>query len=60
MTTANSMFTYVSLGTNDLERATRFYDAVLEPLGLKRCDTSGEPNWDGWVGWGHYEQGGAQ
>ena len=54
-----AMFTYVSLGTNDLDRATRFYDAVLEPLGLKRCDTWGEPNWDDWVGWGRYEKGGA-
>ena len=54
------MFSYISLGTNDLERAARFYDAVLEPLGLKRCDTSGEPNWEDWVGWGRYEQRGAQ
>ena len=53
------MFNYVSLGTNDLERAALFYDAVLEPLGLKRCDTWGEPNWEGWVGWGRYEKGGA-
>jgi catechol 2,3-dioxygenase-like lactoylglutathione lyase family enzyme len=53
------MFNYVSLGTNDLARATLFYDAVLEPLGLKRCNTWGEPNWEGWVGWGRYEKGGA-
>jgi catechol 2,3-dioxygenase-like lactoylglutathione lyase family enzyme len=53
------MFNYVSLGSNDLERAALFYDAVLEPLGLRRCDTSGESNWDGWVGWGRYEPGGA-
>ena len=44
--------------TNDLERAVRFYDAVLQPLGLRRCDTSAEANWDDWVGWGRYEQGG--
>jgi len=56
----HAMFTYVSLGTNDLERATHFYDAVLQPLGLTRCDTSSEGNWDGWAGWGRYEQGGAQ
>ena len=31
------MFNYLSLGTNDLERAVRFYDAVLAPLGLERC-----------------------
>ena len=53
------MFNYVSLGTNNLARATLFYDAVLEPLGLKRCHTSGESNWDGWVGWGRYDPGGA-
>ena len=40
------MFNYVSLGTNDLERAAHFYDAVLDPLGLRRCDTSAEPNWE--------------
>jgi len=56
----HTMFTYVTLGTNDLERAARFYDAVLQPLGLTRCDTSGEANWEGWAGWGRYEQGGAQ
>jgi catechol 2,3-dioxygenase-like lactoylglutathione lyase family enzyme len=36
------MFTYICLGTNDLARATVFYDAVLQPLGLSRCDTRGE------------------
>jgi hypothetical protein len=55
LTTAINMFIYVSLGSNDLERAALFYDAVLEPLGLSRCDTSREPNWEGWVGWGTYE-----
>jgi hypothetical protein len=30
------MFTYVYLGTNDLERATAFYDATLASLGLER------------------------
>jgi catechol 2,3-dioxygenase-like lactoylglutathione lyase family enzyme len=54
------MFTYVCLGSNDIERSARFYDAVLKPLGLQRCDTSGEPNWDGWIGWGVYENGGAK
>jgi len=28
-------------------------------LELFRCDTSGEPNWDGWAGWGAYKNGGA-
>ena len=30
------MVGYVTLGTNDLERAKRFYDALLAPLGAKR------------------------
>ena len=53
------MFAYVCLGTNDLARAGRFYDAVLGALGHARCDVSGESCWDGWLGWGLYEQAGA-
>ncbi len=30
------MFLYLTLGTNDLARAARFYDAALRPLGLVR------------------------
>lgn len=30
------MFSYVSLGTSDLGRALRFYDAALAPLGHRR------------------------
>jgi catechol 2,3-dioxygenase-like lactoylglutathione lyase family enzyme len=30
------MFSYVSLGTRDLARAIRFYDAALAPLGHQR------------------------
>ncbi|CAN1526556.1 GloA Lactoylglutathione lyase and related lyases [Paracoccaceae bacterium] len=30
------MFSYMSLGTNDLSRAIRFYDAALAPLGHAR------------------------
>lgn len=52
------MFTYVCLGTNDVERAARFYDVVLGSLGLSRCDVSAEPSFEGWVGWGTYEDGG--
>jgi catechol 2,3-dioxygenase-like lactoylglutathione lyase family enzyme len=52
------MFTYVCLGTNDLARAARFYDAVMGALGHGRCDVSGEPGWDGWLGWGRYEDEG--
>jgi catechol 2,3-dioxygenase-like lactoylglutathione lyase family enzyme len=52
------MFTYVYLGTNDLERATRFYDATLTSLGLQRCVTN-DPDWDRIsAGWGTYEDGG--
>ncbi|MDP3263750.1 MAG: VOC family protein [Tabrizicola sp.] len=32
------MLLYITLGTNDLARATRFYDAALAPLGLVRLD----------------------
>ncbi len=32
------MFSYVSLGTCDLARALRFYDAVLAPLGHQRLE----------------------
>ena len=33
------MFLYITLGTNDLERATRFYDPVMATLGLVRART---------------------
>jgi catechol 2,3-dioxygenase-like lactoylglutathione lyase family enzyme len=29
------MLHHVSLGTNDLDKAKRFYDAVMAPLGLR-------------------------
>ena len=31
-----TIFTHLTLGTNDLEKARQFYDAVLTPLGVKR------------------------
>ena len=31
------MIGYATIGTNNLERATQFYDKVLEPLGGKRA-----------------------
>ena len=52
------MFAYVCLGANDLARAAAFYDATLATLGLSRCDTGDEPNWEGWLGWGTYEDNG--
>lgn len=30
------IFTHVTIGTNDLDKARAFYDKVLAPLGLKR------------------------
>ena len=54
------MFTYVCIGTNDIARASRFYDATLGALGLSRCNTMDESDWDGWVGWGTYEDHGAR
>jgi catechol 2,3-dioxygenase-like lactoylglutathione lyase family enzyme len=52
------MFTYVCLGTDDFQRAVPFYDAALGALGLSRCVTQDETNWDGWIGWGTYEDDG--
>jgi catechol 2,3-dioxygenase-like lactoylglutathione lyase family enzyme len=55
------MFSYICLGTANLERAVRFYDAALGALGYLRCDTTGETCWDGWAGWGTYlDQGRTQ
>lgn len=52
------MLSYVYLGTNNLARATRFYDALLAPLGMSRCLT-GDPHWDRVsAGWGIYENDG--
>jgi catechol 2,3-dioxygenase-like lactoylglutathione lyase family enzyme len=36
------MIGYVTIGTNDLDKATKFYDAVLEPLGGKRTFANGD------------------
>ena len=54
------MFTYICLGTGNLPRAVRFYDAVLGALGLSRSVTETESDGDGWVGWGTYEDDGRQ
>ncbi|MGE4372281.1 MAG: VOC family protein [Xanthobacter sp.] len=37
------VFEHMSLGTSDLERTKRFYDAVLAPLGLVRVAQEMEP-----------------
>jgi catechol 2,3-dioxygenase-like lactoylglutathione lyase family enzyme len=54
-----AVFTYVYLGTNDLARAARFYDAAMATLGHSRCDVSDEQNWGSALGWGTYERHGA-
>jgi catechol 2,3-dioxygenase-like lactoylglutathione lyase family enzyme len=36
------MIGYTTIGTNDLEKATKFYDAVLAPLGGKRTFANGD------------------
>lgn len=42
------MLLYTTLGTNDLTRAIRFYEAIFTVLGQPRL-----PDWaDGWAGWG--------
>ncbi len=41
------MFLYITLGTNDLARAIRFYDPVLAALGLDRRTT--EPDEAGYA-----------
>jgi catechol 2,3-dioxygenase-like lactoylglutathione lyase family enzyme len=52
------MLSYVYVGTNDLERATAFYDACLGALGMGRCVTN-DPAWDKIsAGWGLYEDDG--
>jgi catechol 2,3-dioxygenase-like lactoylglutathione lyase family enzyme len=37
-----AMFTHVTVGTNDLEKARAFYDAVLAPLGYTRLKDLGD------------------
>lgn len=53
-----AMFTYVMLGSNDLSRAGRFYDAVLGALGHTRCSAGDDA--EGLIGWGRYADDGRQ
>jgi catechol 2,3-dioxygenase-like lactoylglutathione lyase family enzyme len=46
-----AIFTHATVGTNDLDKARKFYDGVLEPLGYSRTTDLG----DGGSIWG--EQG---
>jgi catechol 2,3-dioxygenase-like lactoylglutathione lyase family enzyme len=56
--TGDAVFTYFCLGTNNLQRAARFYDAALAPLGIHRCDSASEAGSGDMLGWGTYEEGG--
>jgi catechol 2,3-dioxygenase-like lactoylglutathione lyase family enzyme len=42
-----SLINYVTIGTNDIDKAMAFYDAVLATLGCKRAWAQG-----GWAGYG--------
>ena len=41
------MFSHVTIGTHDLNRAIAFYDAVLAPLGIERVKSK----YDNWAAW---------
>src|SRR3546814_7327723 len=45
------MFSHIIVGARDLDRLTRFYDAVLTPLGLVRmpAEDDGVPPGTGWT-----------
>jgi len=44
MLETTSVFSHITLGTNDYDRAAKFYDASLAPLGLSRIPKSpGKP-----------------
>ena len=36
----NKIISFVMVGTNDLEKSSKFYDAVFVHLGLKKVSTS--------------------
>ena len=36
----NKIISFVMVGTNDLEKSSKFYDAIFVHLGLKKIDTS--------------------
>ena len=44
-----SIFTHICLGTNDLPRARRFYDAALVPLGIRNLGDFGDQG----IAYGH-------
>jgi catechol 2,3-dioxygenase-like lactoylglutathione lyase family enzyme len=53
------MLAYVCLGTNNMSRATAFYDAALAPLGVRRFTPPGAESTTGWAGWGDEGTNGA-
>ncbi len=53
------MYSYTCLGSNDLARAARFYDATLGALGIARCYTPDPADRLGRIGWGRYTEGAA-
>jgi catechol 2,3-dioxygenase-like lactoylglutathione lyase family enzyme len=50
------MIGYVTLGTNDIARAARFYDALLAELGARRVMGTEE---DGFIAWSSHAKGAA-
>jgi catechol 2,3-dioxygenase-like lactoylglutathione lyase family enzyme len=47
MVSETSMFSHVTLGAHDLQRAIEFYDAALAPLGIRRV----AKKYPGWAAW---------
>ena len=43
-----NIFSFVMVGTNDLEKSSKFYDAVLVHLGMKRVTIT-----ERYIGYGH-------
>ncbi len=54
------MLNYVYVGTSGLTVATRFYDAVLAPLGMRRCITGDAERDRIAAGWGVFDQRGTR
>ncbi|KWV91576.1 VOC family protein [Erythrobacter sp. YT30] len=46
------MLGYVTLGTNDLDRAAKFYDAIAAAMGFGRMMEEGE-----FIAWGSFDDG---
>jgi catechol 2,3-dioxygenase-like lactoylglutathione lyase family enzyme len=42
------MFSHVTIGTHDLSRAMKFYDAALAPLGITRVPGTKYVTWAAW------------